>query len=326
MRNTNITSPQPLISFIITTYNLPKQLLVEAIESAMNLTLSKKEREIIVVDDGSDTIDTLKDIQEIANNIIYIRQANQGLSAARNTALRIAQGQYIQFIDGDDKLLRTPYEHCLDIMRYHNPDIVIFESTNKNSKTIPFNYNGPVTGAEYMRNNNVKASACSYLFKKNTLGSLQFPLNILHEDEEFTPQLLLRCERVFTTQAEAYFYRQRKGSIMQPTSKQKLTKSLNDTEQVIYHLQEISLNLPEEERVAIERRIAQLTMDYIYNMCKSHSSNEVEKAVERLSKHNLFPLPDKKYTKKYNLFRKATMTSWGRKTMSLLVKNSLLHN
>jgi glycosyltransferase involved in cell wall biosynthesis len=326
MRNTNITSPQPLISFIITTYNLPKQLLVEAIESAMNLTLSKKEREIIVVDDGSDTIDTLKDIQEIANNIIYIRQANQGLSAARNTALRIAQGQYIQFIDGDDKLLRTPYEHCLDIMRYHNPDIVIFESTNKNSKTIPFNYNGPVTGAEYMRNNNVKASACSYLFKKNTLGSLQFPLNILHEDEEFTPQLLLRCERVFTTQAEAYFYRQRKGSIMHPTSKQKLTKSLNDTEQVIYHLQEISLNLPEEERVAIERRIAQLTMDYIYNMCKSHSSNEVEKAVERLSKHNLFPLPDKKYTKKYNLFRKATMTSWGRKTMSLLVKNSLLHN
>ena len=326
MRNTNITSPQPLISFIITTYNLPKQLLVEAIESAMNLTLSKKEREIIVVDDGSDTIDTLKDIQEIANNIIYIRQANQGLSAARNTALRIAQGQYIQFIDGDDKLLRTPYEHCLDIMRYHNPDIVIFESTNKNSKTIPFNYNGPVTGAEYMRNNNVKASACSYLFKKNTLGSLQFPLNILHEDEEFTPQLLLRCERVFTTQAEAYLYRQRKGSIMHPTSKQKLTKSLNDTEQVIYHLQEISLNLPEEERVAIERRIAQLTMDYIYNMCKSHSSNEVEKAVERLSKHNLFPLPDKKYTKKYNLFRKATMTSWGRKTMSLLVKNSLLHN
>ncbi len=326
MRNTNITSPQPLISFIITTYNLPKQLLVEAIESAMNLTLSKKEREIIVVDDGSDTIDTLKDIQEIANNIIYIRQANQGLSAARNTALRIAQGQYIQFIDGDDKLLRTPYEHCLDIMRYHNPDIVIFESTNKNSKTIPFNYNGPVTGAEYMRNNNVKASACSYLFKKNVLGSLQFPLNILHEDEEFTPQLLLRCERVFTTQAEAYFYRQRKGSIMHPTSKQKLTKSLNDTEQVIYHLQEISLNLPEEERVAIERRIAQLTMDYIYNMCKSHSSNEVEKAVERLSKHNLFPLPDKKYTKKYNLFRKATMTSWGRKTMSLLIKNSLLHN
>ena len=326
MRNTNITSPQPLISFIITTYNLPKQLLVEAIESAMNLTLSKKEREIIVVDDGSDTIDTLKDIQEIANNIIYIRQANQGLSAARNTALRIAQGQYIQFIDGDDKLLRTPYEHCLDIMRYHNPDIVIFESTNKNSKTIPFNYNGPVTGAEYMRNNNVKASACSYLFKKNVLGSLQFPLNILHEDEEFTPQLLLRCERVFTTQAEAYFYRQRKGSIMHPTSKQKLTKSLNDTEQVIYHLQEISLNLPEEERVAIERRIAQLTMDYIYNMCKSNSSNEVEKAVERLSKHNLFPLPDKKYTKKYNLFRKATMTSWGRKTMSLLIKNSLLHN
>lgn len=326
MRNTNITSPQPLISFIITTYNLPKQLLVEAIESAMNLTLSKKEREIIVVDDGSDTIDTLKDIQEIANNIIYIRQANQGLSAARNTALRIAQGQYIQFIDGDDKLLRTPYEHCLDIMRYHNPDIVIFESTNKNSKTIPFNYNGPVTGAEYMRNNNIKASACSYLFKKNALGSLQFPLNILHEDEEFTPQLLLRCERVFTTQAEAYFYRQRKGSIMHPTSKQKLTKSLNDTEQVIYHLQEISLNLPEEEKVAIERRIAQLTMDYIYNMCKSHSSNEVEKAVERLSKHNLFPLPDKKYTKKYNLFRKATMTSWGRKTMSLLIKNSLLHN
>lgn len=318
MHNTDISPTKPLISFIITTYNIPGDYLVEAIESAMSLTLSDQEREIIIVDDGSDSIDTLNSIKNLANNIIYIRQTNQGLSAARNTGLRIAQGQYIQFIDGDDKLLRTPYEHCLDIMRYHNPDIVIFELTTKNEKTIPFNYEGPITGAEYMHNNNVKASACGYLFKKKALGSLLFPLNILHEDEEFTPQLLLRCERVFTTQAEAYLYRQRKNSIMHPSSKEKQAESLNDTEQVIYHLQKLSLSLPEVERIAIERRIAQLTMDYLYNiMCKTHSPKEVEEAVERLSKHNLFPLPDKKYTKKYSLFRKATMTSWGRKAMTI---------
>lgn len=96
-------------------------------DSILKLSLNAKEREIILVDDGSD-ISPLNDLAEYQNQIIYLRQPNQGVSVARNYGIMIAKGNYIQFVDGDDYLLQAAYEHCLDIVRYHQPDIVTFNS------------------------------------------------------------------------------------------------------------------------------------------------------------------------------------------------------
>ncbi len=92
---------RPLISFIVTSYNMPVELLKECIESIVALNLRPDEREIIVVDDGSQTspIDSLGDLR---TEIVYIRQKNEGLSVARNNGMRISTGRYMQFVDGDD--------------------------------------------------------------------------------------------------------------------------------------------------------------------------------------------------------------------------------
>lgn len=122
----------PLVSFIVTTYNLPLEYLKECLDSILQLTLSDKEREIILVDDGSD-ICPLNDLPEYLVHIIYLRQANQGVSVARNYGMMIAKGRYIQFVDGDDYLIQSAYEHCLDIVRYHQPDIVTFKFSKDDS-------------------------------------------------------------------------------------------------------------------------------------------------------------------------------------------------
>lgn len=80
----------PLVSFIVTTYNLPLEYLKECLDSILQLTLSDKEREIILVDDGSD-ICPLNDLPEYLVHIIYLRQANQGVSVARNYGMMIAK-------------------------------------------------------------------------------------------------------------------------------------------------------------------------------------------------------------------------------------------
>ena len=121
---------RPLISFIVTTYNLQPELLAECLDSIIALSLSDLEREVILVDDGSD-IPAIMQLADYQDNIIYIRQSNRGLSEARNAGMRIATGKYIQFVDGDDKLLPTPYEHCVDIARYNDPDVVMFNFTHK---------------------------------------------------------------------------------------------------------------------------------------------------------------------------------------------------
>lgn len=313
-------SSQPLVSFIVTTYNLPVEYLLECIRSISTLSLRPQDREIIIIDDGSD-VSPINDILDIRNDIIYIRQKNQGLSAARNAGLRIASGAYIQFVDGDDTLIRTPYEHCLDIVRYHTPDIVLFNCTDKPKAETPMNFEGPVSGTEYMHNKNLRASACGYIFSKNILLNLQFTIGILHEDEEFTPQLMLRAEHVFETNADAYYYRKREPSITHNKNVRHKIRRINDTEHILYHLQDISFTLPEIDRRALERRIAQLTMDYLYNIIDlTHSIHQLNKSIERLTKHGLFPLPDKKYTKKYTVFRRMIQSNIGRKLLILSIR------
>ena len=91
----------PLISFIVTYYNIPIDMLRECIESIVNLSLTYEEREIILIDDGSDVV-PLDELIDYRDQIIYLRHKNMGLSDARNKGIDICKGKYIQFVDADD--------------------------------------------------------------------------------------------------------------------------------------------------------------------------------------------------------------------------------
>lgn len=93
-----MTSHQDLVSIVIPTYNYGR-FVTEAVDSA--LAQDYKPVEIIVIDDGS-TDDTPERLAPYEGRIRYIRQENKGLSAARNTGIRHATGQWIALLDSDD--------------------------------------------------------------------------------------------------------------------------------------------------------------------------------------------------------------------------------
>ena len=312
----------PIVSFIITTYNLSLNYLKECLDSILKLSLNAKEREIILVDDGSD-ISPLNDLAEYQNQIIYLRQPNQGVSVARNYGIMIAKGNYIQFVDGDDYLLQAAYEHCLDIVRYHQPDIVTFNSAKNNKKEeTSYELPSPISGTEYLSNYNLHGAVWSYIFKRNIMGSLQFTPGIIYgEDEEFTPQLFLRAERNFKMDTKAYFYRENPQSILHQTDKEKVQLRMDNNLEVLLKLQKKLDVIPLAERQALSRRIAQLTMDYLYNNIRmKHSLFALNKAIAELRSHGLYPLPNKDFTKKYTIFRKMMGTWVGRMGLLLLIK------
>ena len=318
-QNTPLVDETEKISFIITYYNIDVDMLCQCIDSIIALSLRPSEREIIIIDDGSE-VSPIGALQKYDDDIMYIRQSNQGLSAARNAGIRICTGRYIQFLDADDYLIQPAFEHCLDIVRYNNPDIVLFQLTDKENKEVTVTFEGPVEGCEYMRQNNLRASACGYIFRKSTLVNLRFRSGILHEDEEFTPQLILRAERLFYTDAEAYFYRKRGKSITNNDDLKWRLRRLGDMEQIILNLNDRADSLPQADREALQRRVAQLTMDYIYNNIRlTHDGKHLEKCIERLHEKGLFPLPDRHYTRKYTWFRRLSMTKMGRKVLLMTI-------
>lgn len=101
----------PRVSVVIPTYNYARYV-PEAINSV--LAQSFEELEVIVVDDGS-TDKTVEILRAFSGQIRNIRQEHRGLSAARNTGIRAARGQYVAFLDSDD--LWLPEKVSLQVAR-----------------------------------------------------------------------------------------------------------------------------------------------------------------------------------------------------------------
>ena len=306
---------KPLISFVIAYYDLPLRLLRQCLDSILALSLQPSEREIIVVDDGSEQ-SPMNELMAYGDAIHYIRQAHQGLSVARNTGLQMASGTYLQFVDSDDLLLKKAYEHCIDLARKHQTEMVVFQLTRQNDSKDTYKDSEAQSGSNYMRHQNIRGSACGYLFARSILGDLRFTPGIRHEDEEFTPQLFFKANSIYPTYLTAYFYRSHAASAIHQSHPQKITKRLDDTEKVIFHLQHICETLPIHQQSAFKRRIAQLTMDYLYEMMiLKEDKDDIRSRIDSLVKKELFPLPNRHYTSTYTLFRWMTNTSIGRRLL-----------
>jgi glycosyltransferase involved in cell wall biosynthesis len=121
------------ISVIIPAYN-QGQYLAAAIQSVLSQTY--QHFEIIVVDDGS-TDDTRQVVDEFPDKRIrYLYQQNQGLSAARNTGIRHAMGEYLSLLDSDDLFLPTKLEVLLKRLE-QDPALGMVAG-----QAIPFDENG----------------------------------------------------------------------------------------------------------------------------------------------------------------------------------------
>jgi glycosyltransferase involved in cell wall biosynthesis len=111
----------PFFTVGVTTYKRP-QLVVKAIQSV--LAQSFTDYEVIVVDDCSPD-DTERRVKAFAlPNITYVRQpANQGISQARNEVIKRAQGEFIVFLDDDDRLTPDFLCHVYEAFRTMPPSV-----------------------------------------------------------------------------------------------------------------------------------------------------------------------------------------------------------
>lgn len=91
----------PRVSVIIPVYNCP-DYVGQAVESVLHQT--RDDYEVIVIDDGSREETRLK-LQPYRERIRYVYQENQGVAAARNRGLEMAQGEFVAFLDHDDFFL-----------------------------------------------------------------------------------------------------------------------------------------------------------------------------------------------------------------------------
>ena len=319
-----LASVMPIVSFIITYYSEPLPLLAECLRSVLQVRslmmqrgMAKQDFEIVVVDDGS-RLSPLGMLKQMDEDICYIRQTNAGLSAARNAGLAAARGEYVQFVDADDALL--PHAYCsLCPQSREEADIILFRFTSdegrwhedradaftdKNTPPArPAGCRRAMSGTQYMLHHNVRASACCYLFRRGLLGRLRFADGLLHEDELFTPLLLLRMHSVRDYTWPAYYYRQRPHTITHTDTARHIARRLDDTETILHRLRDVANHLRGDDRRALMRRVEQLTTDYIYIMWKVEADRQERvRRMRQLAADGLLPLPLHPYTLRHWAF------------------------
>ncbi|HFD7738664.1 MULTISPECIES: glycosyltransferase family 2 protein [Serratia] len=198
----------PKVSIIIASYNTDKYI-VECVNSALGQDYENIE--VIVVNDGStDTTEEL--LFELARNNTKLKtltQENQGQSVARNNGLTLATGEFVIFLDSDDKFYNSLISKCISALNSTKSDIIFF-----NGESFYDNEGDPLTAGfapKYIRNtslcgkamdshtffkkswglNNYTVSPCMFIARTQLVRDNPFYPGIVHEDNLFTTKILL---------------------------------------------------------------------------------------------------------------------------------------
>lgn len=204
------------LSIIIPVYNV-EEYIRKCLESCVNQTFNTADYEIIVVNDGTPdgSVKIINEYVEKYENIVLINQENKGLSAARNTGLRYAKGDYVWFVDSDDWIdsmsleILWPYLNRFDIICQRS----FFRNYSSAENII--DYKGEFRQGKDIVFNNYDSKAQLYLYNKDYLKSnaISFKNGIYHEDMHFTPRALYMAASVICIQSPLYHYRLRDNSI-----------------------------------------------------------------------------------------------------------------
>ena len=209
-----------LISVIVPVYNV-ESYVAECIESIQNQT--HMNLEIILVDDGSKDMsgDICDQYAAYDERIKVIHQENGGLSAAGNTGIEAANGDYIAFVDSDDYVGLTLYEDMLKLLKEHNLDIIGCESFRDKDGTIIEGCNDgrlevfEKDDALRLTLHDSFTSVWNKLYKRSAIGDVRFPVGRKFEDSATSYLFVANANRVGHYNRCYYYYRLNPNSITQ---------------------------------------------------------------------------------------------------------------
>lgn len=242
-----------MISFIVPTYN-ERKTIKDCINSILKVRVPNKKMryEVIIVDNSSDDSDETKKIIDAfkSKKIKYYKTPSEGLAEARNFGVEHSKGDYIIFVDSDDKIFPTVLE---DIQEYYNKKIdlikwypVISEESYLGAfvaNDIDYNHANmwptrisfePVTGEEGFNflfgDDHYMVCVWNYCIKRDIIK--KFPKGKFHEDFGTMPLIILNAKTMAAIDKYEYDYILSDNSIMRNNDEAQQWKRCED---IIYH-------------------------------------------------------------------------------------------
>ena len=213
----------PKVSVIIPVYKV-EEYLADCVKSVLNQTF--QDYEVILVDDGSPDScpQQCDEWAEKDSRISVIHQENGGLSAARNTGVKAANGVYLYFLDSDDELTPDALEVMFNHVEAHpKVDLVqggFFEKKEDAGKPTPYNFPKYTEDIRIIKNilltfDGDLIKAQSRLVRRDFFinNNLWFKEGIIHEDNYWTFFLAKCVKTMCFCNKRTYYHRMNPNSI-----------------------------------------------------------------------------------------------------------------
>jgi glycosyltransferase involved in cell wall biosynthesis len=215
---------KPVISIIVPVHNVETYL-----EDCINSILLQDfvDFEVILVNDGStdksgEICDTFS---QKDNRVKVVHKKYGGVSSARNFGINMAQGEFIGFVDSDDRIDKKMYKELHRLSIETKSDIAICNLGREiNGELINFEtefYQKEMDHAEAMRQLFIgklyRFSLCNKLYKKQCFENVRFPEGRIHEDLSTTYKLFANANKAIYTNYIGYIYVKRQNSILTST-------------------------------------------------------------------------------------------------------------
>lgn len=220
-----------ILSIIIPIYKV-ENYIKECISSL--LSQLPPNVEIICVNDGTpdNSIAILENIinqqsETVQNQFKIIHQENQGLSVARNTGIKNAFGDYIGFIDSDDRVTPDYFDSLLKHIDKKYFDIIDFDivtSKGRLIRTRQDSFDSVFTLSNWF--------CPARVFKKELFKDQMFTPNIYYEDIALTPKLYTKANRTYHINKTLYWYRSHTESLSRMVNSQSNLKTVKSLEYI----------------------------------------------------------------------------------------------
>lgn len=294
---------EKLISVVLPIYNVEKYL-EKCMESVLNQTY--KNLEIILVDDGSkDNCPKIcDDYAKKDARVKVVHKENGGLSDARNAGIRVANGEYITFIDSDDYVDKDYVEFLYNNIEKNNADIaigshrvlydsgkIIEKATHENSVLEP-----KKVLERILYDDGIDVSAWGKLYKISLFEDIKFPKGRLFEDSA-TTYILVDKAKIITVNSESkYNYIVRENSITNAKFSPKKMDLIKSTREMSEYVKE---KYPELEGAA-NRRLMYAYLSTLSQLakCKEKYPEEEKEMVTYIKQNGNAILKDKRVPKR----------------------------
>lgn len=280
------------VSIGIPIYNV-EEYLRECLDSIMNQTF--KNFEVIMVDDGS-TDNSFNICQEFAardSRFKLIHQANIGVAGARNTCLKHMKGEYISWVDSDDKVEPNYLERLLEVQNETQADLV--DGYNYGFKDgMRYYYDlthiSPTLDAVEISKEELflrllegfRIVLWGNLAKKELYQGVYFITGKNYEDNGTRFKLYFRANKIVILPEPLYGYRgERKGSIMtNKNTSETLRKKLQDFEDITANSENFIYFMDISQSKEIVEKIHQQYLGHLYSLSKTDLEGQNEEKYE----------------------------------------------